>query len=112
MKGNPFPQVMGEFLDWCGEDYIFCTWGTSDLVEKFTHDLRKRIAFHQVTHVKMNYFAGDIMHFRINLGLYQLIEFVYHIAVLTQFYRTNINNFKGYILDNHFHCVIIALIPF
>jgi DNA polymerase III epsilon subunit-like protein len=33
MKGNPFPQVMGEFLDWCGEDYIFCTWGTSDLVE-------------------------------------------------------------------------------
>ncbi|MDR0219794.1 MAG: exonuclease domain-containing protein [Lachnospiraceae bacterium] len=33
MKGNPFPQVMREFLDWCGDDYIFCTWGTSDLVE-------------------------------------------------------------------------------
>jgi DNA polymerase III epsilon subunit-like protein len=35
MKGNPLPQVMREFFDWCGgeEDYIFCTWGPSDLVE-------------------------------------------------------------------------------
>ncbi|MCL2254093.1 MAG: exonuclease domain-containing protein [Lachnospiraceae bacterium] len=33
MKGNPFPQVMKEFFNWCGENYIFCTWGPSDLVE-------------------------------------------------------------------------------
>jgi len=33
MKGNPFPQVMKEFFEWCGDDFIFCTWGTSDLVE-------------------------------------------------------------------------------
>ena len=32
-KGRPFPEVMQEFLDWCGEDYIFCTWGNMDLVE-------------------------------------------------------------------------------
>ncbi|MCL2050675.1 MAG: exonuclease domain-containing protein [Lachnospiraceae bacterium] len=32
-NGNPFPQVMKEFLEWCGENYIFCTWGTADLVE-------------------------------------------------------------------------------
>jgi len=24
---------MQEFLDWCGEDYIFCTWGPLDLFE-------------------------------------------------------------------------------
>lgn len=32
-KGNPFPQVASEFLDWCGRDYIFCTWGPLDLYE-------------------------------------------------------------------------------
>lgn len=30
---RPFKEVMKEFLDWCGEDYVFCTWGTSDLTE-------------------------------------------------------------------------------
>ncbi|MDR2547773.1 MAG: exonuclease domain-containing protein [Lachnospiraceae bacterium] len=33
MKGNPFLQVMTQFLEWCGDDYIFCTWGSTDLVE-------------------------------------------------------------------------------
>lgn len=33
MKGNPFSEVMREFLDWCGENYIFCTWGPADLLE-------------------------------------------------------------------------------
>lgn len=28
-----FPEVAEEFLEWCGEDYIFCTWGTMDLIE-------------------------------------------------------------------------------
>lgn len=32
-KGRPFPDVMKEFLEWCKEDYIFCTWGSQDLVE-------------------------------------------------------------------------------
>ena len=32
-KGRPFPEVMKEFLDFCGEDFTFCTWGTSDLTE-------------------------------------------------------------------------------
>ena len=26
-KGRPFPEVIKEFFDWCGEDYMFCTWG-------------------------------------------------------------------------------------
>lgn len=32
-RGRPFPEVMNEFLDWCGEDYVFCTWGILDLTE-------------------------------------------------------------------------------
>lgn len=32
-KGRPFPEVMNDFLEWCGKDYIFCTWGPLDLYE-------------------------------------------------------------------------------
>ena len=32
-KGRNFPIVVKEFLDWCGEDYIFATWGPLDLLE-------------------------------------------------------------------------------
>lgn len=32
-RGKPFPDVANRFLDWCGEDYVFCTWGTLDLTE-------------------------------------------------------------------------------
>lgn len=31
--GEPFEKVMTEFLDWCGKEYIFCTWGPLDLGE-------------------------------------------------------------------------------
>lgn len=29
--GRPFDVVFREFKKWCGEDYIFCTWGPQDL---------------------------------------------------------------------------------
>lgn len=32
-RGKPFTEVTGQFLQWCGEDYIFCTWGDQDLKE-------------------------------------------------------------------------------
>ncbi|BCN33010.1 3'-5' exonuclease [Anaeromicropila herbilytica] len=28
-----FPKVIKHFFDWCGDDYIFCTWGAMDLTE-------------------------------------------------------------------------------
>ena len=31
--GVPFPRALREFLRWCGEDYIFCTWGDQDVME-------------------------------------------------------------------------------
>lgn len=32
-KGKDFSSVVTEFLEWCGEDYIFATWGPLDLLE-------------------------------------------------------------------------------
>lgn len=29
--GRPFDVVFREFKKWCGEDYVFCTWGSLDL---------------------------------------------------------------------------------
>ncbi len=31
--GHPFDEVMKRFRDWCGTNYIFCTWGPLDLAE-------------------------------------------------------------------------------
>ncbi len=42
-KGNLFPQVAGEFLEWCGKDYIFCTWGPLDLYE-----LQRNLRFYEM----------------------------------------------------------------
>ena len=32
-SGRPFPEVMQEFLSWCGKKPVFCIWGTLDLTE-------------------------------------------------------------------------------
>lgn len=36
-KGRGFKEVCNEFLEWCGEDYMFCTWGPMDLTELQTN---------------------------------------------------------------------------
>ena len=40
-KGDRFPQVFQRFLEWCGDDYMLCTWGDMDLTE-----LQKNIRYH------------------------------------------------------------------
>ena len=42
-KGRPFTQVAEEFLEWCGEDVMFCTWGPLDLTE-----LQKNMKYYQM----------------------------------------------------------------
>lgn len=32
-KGSDFQEVIKDFLEWCGDDYLFCTWGSADLTE-------------------------------------------------------------------------------
>lgn len=43
-RGRPFVEVTEDFLKWCGEEYIFCTWGNLDLLE-----LQKNMKFHNMT---------------------------------------------------------------
>ena len=44
-KGKPFPEMMTEFLDWCGDEpYMFCTWGSLDLTE-----LQRNMKFYGMT---------------------------------------------------------------
>lgn len=45
-KGRSFQIVFEEFLKWCGEDYIFCTWGNMDLME-----LQRNAAFYKLENV-------------------------------------------------------------
>ncbi len=42
--GKPFTEVMGNFIQWCGKDYIFCTWGDQDLRE-----LQRNMKFYDMT---------------------------------------------------------------
>lgn len=41
--GRTFPEVVQDFLKWCGEDYMFCTWGNLDLLE-----LQRNLKFHHL----------------------------------------------------------------
>lgn len=41
--GKPFVETMEEFFEWCGENYIFCTWGTQDLME-----LQRNMKYHNM----------------------------------------------------------------
>ena len=43
-KGRTFPEVIKDFIQWCGDDYIFCTWGTMDLVE-----LQRNMKYYKIT---------------------------------------------------------------
>ncbi|MBR1931609.1 MAG: exonuclease domain-containing protein [Lachnospiraceae bacterium] len=40
-RGRPFAEVAQQFLEWCGEEFIFCTWGSLDLTE-----LQRNLRFH------------------------------------------------------------------
>ncbi len=42
--GKSFTDTMKDFFEWCGENYIFCTWGTQDLTE-----LQRNMKYHDMT---------------------------------------------------------------
>ncbi len=42
-KGRAFPDTCKKFIEWCGEDYAFCTWGPSDL-----YYLQENMAFYNM----------------------------------------------------------------
>lgn len=42
-EGRLFPEVIKEFLEWCGPDCRFCSWGAMDLTE-----LQQDMEYYQV----------------------------------------------------------------
>lgn len=40
-----FSEVIQDFLNWCGEDPVFCTWGPADLTE-----LQRNMSYHDISH--------------------------------------------------------------
>lgn len=43
LQGDFFENVIERFFSWCGENFIFCTWGSMDLTE-----LQKNISFYHL----------------------------------------------------------------
>lgn len=44
-KGKGFVETITSFLDWCGKDFIFCTWGAMDLTE-----LQRNLKYYNVNY--------------------------------------------------------------
>lgn len=44
--GTPFPQAAGEFLEWCGPERYFFTWGNQDLTE-----LQRNLKYYGMLHL-------------------------------------------------------------
>jgi len=42
-EGVYFEEVCPEFLEWCGKEYVFCVWGSTDLVQ-----LQRNMAYYQL----------------------------------------------------------------
>ncbi len=40
-QGKFFPEAADDFLDWCGRNAVFCTWGSMDLME-----LQRNLAYY------------------------------------------------------------------
>lgn len=32
-RGGRFTEIAPQFMDWCGDDYMICTWGPADIME-------------------------------------------------------------------------------
>lgn len=56
MDSDIFEHVINRFFEWCGQDYIFCTWGAMDLTE-----LQKNLSYYGLN----QYFSHAIQYYDI-----------------------------------------------
>lgn len=54
-KGESFPKVFQRFLSWCGDDFVFCTWGPLDVAE-----LQRNMHYYKIPLFKPPVFFYDI----------------------------------------------------
>lgn len=45
-KGVGFQKALSRFMEWCGDTYMFCTWGNLDLLE-----LQRNMKFYHMEHL-------------------------------------------------------------
>ncbi|MFA9378132.1 MAG: exonuclease domain-containing protein [Lachnotalea sp.] len=65
-SGRTFLQVCESFFDWCGQDYIFATWGNMDLTElqrnmryyNLNHEFEFPLKYYDIQKVFSLYFEG------------------------------------------------------
>ena len=54
-NGRSFNEVFSDFIEWCGEDYMLCTWGPMDITE-----LQRNMKFYGFPLFKTPVFFYDI----------------------------------------------------
>ena len=54
-KGKPFTEVASNFMKWCGDDYIFCTWGSLDVTE-----LQRNLSYYRLPLPKAPVYYYDL----------------------------------------------------
>lgn len=100
-RSGTFPQVCKRFMKWCGDDFIFCTWGTQDLTELQRnmnyYDLKPLsdgpLMFYNIQSIYSDYIGGEDKAYNLeaavdNLGLDKDIPF--HRAYADAYYTAKI----------------------
>ncbi len=79
-----FPAVFADFMAWCGDNPVFCTWGPSDLYE-----LQRNLSYHGLTNpFKKPLFYYDVQKlFAVARGEYQTRRSLEHAADCLQLPR-------------------------
>lgn len=102
-KARSFPEVICDFINWCGEDYMICTWGAMDLEELqrnidfyhlenpfsrplFFYDVQKLFsrAFEDGHSRKSLEYAVEFLHFQKSLSFHRAFEDTYYTAMVMQ----------------------------
>ena len=119
-KGRPFQEVMKDFLEWCGEDPVFCTWGPMDLVELqrnmkyyqlstlshkpfFYYDVQKLFAvfFEENKQARTLAFAVDYFHIEENEEFHSAIADAKYTALIFQ--KFDLKKTKKYMEIDYFN---------
>lgn len=115
---SPFSEVMKRFFAWCGEEFIFCTWGSMDLTElqrnlehfELLHLVKGPIKYYDIQKLFSLQYEGD----RIAHTLEYAVDFLtlekkesFHCAINDARYTTKIflslnpEIFKNFSIDSY-----------
>lgn len=102
-QARSFREVIRDFLAWCGEDYVMCTWGAMDLEELqrniefygmenpfpkplFFYDVQKLFSrAYEDGHLRRSLeFAVEYLHFQKSLSFHRAIDDTYYTAMVLQ----------------------------